>query len=114
MGNKIRPKMPVVQRAKQFMPFQAVTGLSAALARVESEHSKVAKREVAEDAAEAINNTISSLSAGEGVEITYFEDGSYYEVRGLFEKLDPLDRTITVGGSAILLDQIKTIKKVGL
>ena len=34
---KKRPKMPVAQRAKQFMPFAAVTGLEVALRQKEQE-----------------------------------------------------------------------------
>lgn len=41
MGNKKeRPKMPVSQRAKQFMPFAAVTGLEKALKEKEKEIEK--------------------------------------------------------------------------
>ena len=37
MGNKIRPKMSPADRAKQFMPFDAVKGLREALAKKEAE-----------------------------------------------------------------------------
>lgn len=37
MENKNRPKMPAEQRAKQFMPFAAVTGLEEALRQKEKE-----------------------------------------------------------------------------
>ena len=37
-GNeKVRPRMPIEQRAKQFMPFAAVTGLEEALREKERE-----------------------------------------------------------------------------
>ncbi|MBO7649136.1 MAG: hypothetical protein K6F26_08200 [Lachnospiraceae bacterium] len=37
MGNKTRPKMSPADRAKQFMPFDAVKGLREALAKKEAE-----------------------------------------------------------------------------
>ena len=37
MGNKVRPKMSPADRAKQFMPFDAVKGLREALAKKEAE-----------------------------------------------------------------------------
>lgn len=39
-NKKERPKMPVSQRAKQFMPFAAVTGLEKALKEKEKEIEK--------------------------------------------------------------------------
>lgn len=38
MAQKIRTKMPISQRAKQFAPFQAVGGLNDALRKKEEEH----------------------------------------------------------------------------
>lgn len=37
MGTKPKGKMPVIERAKQFMPFAAVRGLQLALRRKEQE-----------------------------------------------------------------------------
>ena len=45
MESKNRPKMPVSQRAKQFMPFAAVTGLDEAIRRVEIEFEMSERRE---------------------------------------------------------------------
>lgn len=36
-----RPKMPREQRAKQFAPFDALTGLSVRLRQAEEEHSRM-------------------------------------------------------------------------
>ncbi len=38
-SNSKRPKMPVSERAKQFMPFAALSGLPEALRKVEEEMS---------------------------------------------------------------------------
>lgn len=39
-NKKTHPKMPIEKRAKQFMPFAAVTGLEKALAEKEKEMEK--------------------------------------------------------------------------
>lgn len=54
MENKKRGKMPVAQRAKQFMPFAAVTGLDEAIRRVELEFEMNDRRDISEEAADAL------------------------------------------------------------
>ena len=48
MGKKPKTRMPREQRAKQFAPFQALSGLEEALKRAEEEHRRIleAKSEV--------------------------------------------------------------------
>lgn len=45
----LRGKMPVEQRAKQFMPFAAVTGLDEAIRRVEHEFEMNDRRDLSEE-----------------------------------------------------------------
>jgi len=52
--NKTRAKMPVEQRAKQFMPFAAVTGLDEAIRRVEHEFEMNDRRDLSEEAIMAL------------------------------------------------------------
>ena len=49
-----RAKMPVEQRAKQFMPFAAVTGLDEAIRRVEHEFEMNDRRDLSEEAIMAL------------------------------------------------------------
>ena len=46
MAQKIRAKMPLSQRAKQFAPFQAVGGLNEALRKKEEEHRREIESEI--------------------------------------------------------------------
>ena len=50
----LRAKMPVAQRAKQFMPFAAVTGLDEAIKRVELEFEMRDKRVLSQEAVETL------------------------------------------------------------
>ena len=49
-----RPKMSRVHRAKQFMPFAAVTGLDEAIRRVEHEFEMNDRRDLSEEAIMAL------------------------------------------------------------
>ncbi len=40
MASRPKNKMPVQERAKQFMPFSALKGLDEAIAKIEEEHFK--------------------------------------------------------------------------
>ena len=51
MASKPRSKMPIAERAKQFMPFAAVSGLAAALAQKEKEVLRMTNGENAEQTA---------------------------------------------------------------
>ena len=44
MENKQENRMPVPERAKQFMPFSALRGLEEALEKVEAEESRKAEK----------------------------------------------------------------------
>ena len=50
----MRARMPVEQRAKQFMPFAAVTGLDEAIMRVEHELEMNDRRDLSEEAIMAL------------------------------------------------------------
>lgn len=52
MPKKPRTKMPISERAKQFMPFAAVKGYHEALAK--KEHITVPKNELTDDMAELL------------------------------------------------------------
>lgn len=50
----LRGRMPVEQRAKQFLPFSAVTGLDEAIRRVEHEFEMNDRRDLSEEAIMAL------------------------------------------------------------
>ena len=78
----MREKMPLAQRAKQFLPFDAVRGLRQALQAKEFEVESVQKGKLSEDEARAISSILSALQGGETVEAKYFQDGHYYFTQG--------------------------------
>lgn len=78
----MREKMPLSQRAKQFLPFNAVRGLRQALLAKEFEVEAVQKGILAEEEARNISSILASLQGGETLEAKYFRGGHYYFAEG--------------------------------
>ena len=75
--SRTRAKMPVSQRAKQFMPFDAVSGLQQALRAKEHEMGLISRSELSDETRESINVELTKLESGDFVSVTYFsEEGS--------------------------------------
>ena len=60
------------QRAKQFMPFDAMKGLQEALRDREERHDRVEKHEISEEDQEANSVVLSKLSKESKVRISYY------------------------------------------
>ena len=92
----MRPSMPVSQRAKQFMPFAAVTGLDEALRRKERELGLSERPDVTDEDAAAINERLAFLGKGEEVGIVYYCAGEYETAEGIVRSVDTAFRRIVV------------------
>ena len=60
------------ERAKQFMPFDAMKGLQEALRDREERHSRVERHEISEEDQEANSAVLSRLNNGSKVRISYY------------------------------------------
>ena len=76
--------MPI-ERAKQFMPFDALKGFKEALK--EKEKIIVDKIDLCEDAIIEINNILTNLKVGDIVKVVYFKQNEYIEVTGMISKI---------------------------
>lgn len=101
-----------VNRAAQFLPFDAMKGLSEELQMREEKLSRVAKKELSEDDAEAINDVINKIDYGSQVEIVYYDQGHYYDIICVVEKKDIVYRYLSVAAQKIYFDDIYSIKIV--
>lgn len=77
-----RPKMPRVERAKQFMPFDALKGLHKALKIKEYENERVIKGGISEEKAKELSKTLMNINADSVVRIKYYIDGHYVDLEG--------------------------------
>lgn len=105
-----RKKMARADRAKQFMPFDALKGLQEALRIKESEHERILKNEVSEEDAKAISDTLLNLKDRDTVCLTYFDGGHEVEVRGKV-KLFYHENKIMVDEQKIDLAEILKIQR---
>ena len=108
---KNRRPMPVSERAKQFMPFAAVTGLTQALRRKERELMRVEKKEPSEERVQKLNQYLNEIKKGDDIVVTYFSQGEYLTVTGIVEGLDTAVRVLDVGGMKLQFDDIYDIVK---
>ncbi len=104
-----RVKMSRQMRAKQFAPFDALKGLQDALRLKEFEHERVTKGEIQEDKAEEISKILINLEKGDILEVTYFQDGHNFVLRGV-AKVDIENRMLQVGGTKIKLEDVLDLK----
>lgn len=104
-----RPKMSRADRAKQFMPFDALKGFREALQ--EKERIVVPKAEIPDDAAEAVDHMFHSISQGDMAAVTYYHNGEYVRVTGIISKLDMQKKKLSIVNTEILFSDIYEIQK---
>ena len=68
-----------LERAKQFLPFDALSGLKEELRRREVEH--VEKKELSEEKSEELQEILQELNPGERVIVTYYYNNKYTRLR---------------------------------
>lgn len=109
MAIRPRAKMPVSERAKQFMPFAAVKGLDEALQQKRHERELIPRAELSEEQADTLNSRLSRLQRGMEVAIRHYAAGKYDVTRGKLEQIDLAARRLRVAGSIIAFDDISNI-----
>lgn len=107
---KNRHPMPVSQRAKQFMPFAAVTGLDKALERKERELMRVERKEPSEERVQKLNQCLNEMKKGDEAAVTYFAQGEYLTISGTVETVNMIERVLTVGDVKIPFDDLYDIE----
>lgn len=102
-----RAKMPVSERAKQFMPFSALKGFREAL--IEKEKTFVPKAEIAEDEAAIIEGRLRALKPMDRVSVVYYERGAYLRVDGHVMRINADTQRLTVAGTDIAIPDIYSL-----
>ncbi len=97
-------------RAKQFMPFAALTGFYDLVE--EREHIAEPRRERSDEENRILNEKIFSLKKGMFVKIKHYLTDSYETVEGRIFCIDFVFRTLTVNKTHILFEDIYEIETV--
>ena len=106
----MREKMSMNNRAKQFLPFDAMKGLQEALRAAEFENESVSHHRLSEDEAKRISAVLAELRQAKTIYVKYFKDAHYYEIRGK-GKLDPYEAYLEIEDLKIPLMDIYDIKE---
>ena len=90
------------------MPFSAVKGLQEALSGKERPYQS--KNELAEDAADSLNNALLGLMPGMRADIAYYSGGEYRTQMGDILSIDGIRRKLQLGDTEIFFDDIISIE----
>ena len=92
-------------RAKIFMPFDALGGLREAIRREEEKHENRYIK------IESIDKILKRYRIGDMVEISYYYNFEYINFIGQIKYINYINRIITISNSKINFDDIDIIKK---
>lgn len=106
----IRTPMPIKMRAKQFAMFDAMKGLTEAIAEKERQHYP--QKELTEERIEEINRQLSVLRVGNITTVCYYcvNRKQYIEITGALLKIDPHEKEIHVGEDIVKFCEIERIE----
>lgn len=100
------------ERAKQFMPFDALKGLQEALRVREERRSRVEKRTLSEDMEDELSRILQRIQRHSRVRLTFFKNGHYIDLEGDVSNIDEIYRFITIGSQKIFFDDIYSLNIV--
>lgn len=95
----------------KWQPFKSLSGQYKVLEEHKREREKVCKPELSEDEIEDINNLLVSLSKGDSVDVTYFDDGSILHFVDLFVRCDTIERKVMLQKKSIGFDSLLNLKR---
>ena len=98
--------MSRLDRAKQFMPFDALKGLREALAEREERRTRVERKEISEELIADISAKLSRLQVGDSVRVRFFSHGHYLDVESTVDAISSLDGYITLGKARVYFEDI--------
>ena len=106
-----RPKMTLLQRAKQFMPFATLKGFQELLE--ETARYTENRKELSEEQLEVLDAQCKGLVIGAVVSVVYHNGRAYDTVQGRLQQIDRVYRTMTVGDVLVSMSHIIRVTTIG-
>ena len=103
-----RPRMTVADRAKQFAPFSALTGLTETLAK--KEKIVVPHPELSEESLEELDRRMSTVKKGDMITVIYYFKGECIKISGMVAKVEHTLRILQIVNTKIPFDDILEIE----
>ena len=97
-------------RARQFMPFAALTGYSEIIRQREKIIEP--RKELSEDEAAVLSEKMSNIKKGMLIKITYYDNDGYDTMVGLVSKIDVIYRILTIVKTNVHLDDIIDVEVI--
>lgn len=98
------------ERAKQFMPFDALKGLQEELRKREERRLMVEKKELCDEEISLINDVLTRLKKGDELEIVFYRNGRYLRLSGRLKKINTTYKYIQTESDTIYFDDVLEIK----
>ena len=102
--------MDIADRAKQFAPFAALTGMGETLAA--KEKIKVEKITLTEETEAELNLALTMLRRGDMVSVVHYKNEEYIRTDGILAKIDKDLRFIQVVTERIEFDNLLKVEKI--
>ena len=101
------------QRAKQFMPYDAMKGLAEALRDREERHSRTTRHGVSEDAQERIRDALCRMEKGSRVSVSHYARFHDVETEGTVTEINRAYRFFRLNEEKILFEDLYDIRITG-
>lgn len=97
-------------RAKQFMPFDALKGLQEELRVREERRTRVEKKNLSEEQIAKISTTLVKLRNGSKVATTFYSRGHYLSIDGYVSEVNQIYGYIKIGNEKVFFDDIYKLR----
>jgi hypothetical protein len=98
------------ERAKQFMPFDALKGLREELKKREEKFLKEPKRELSEQEVISLSQKIITLKKGDIIALTFFYDGHYITIKDKVQRINTAYKYIEISDKKIAFEDLFDIQ----
>lgn len=100
------------ERAKLFMPFDAMKGLKEELRKREERHTRISKIELSEESLDEISEVLMSIDIDAEVSVKHYRGGHYWITTGQVQKIDFVYKFLLISDEKIRFDDIYSIDKI--
>ena len=98
-----------LNRAAQFLPFDALKGLSEELQKRIERRTKISRIELSEEQQEIVSDELSKVQRGNRIRLNFYMDGHYVDLEGIVEKTDSIYQYLVIGQQKIYYRDIYSI-----
>ena len=86
-----------IDRAKLFLPFDALNGLESAIK--EKEEEQEIKKELTEESYIELENKLNRVEEGDRIKIKYYKNKKYVDISGVITKINYIKKKIQLDGT---------------